>query len=50
MQSKSITLFYLSHGPCRGSSATPGLTVTFLQAAASFDGYYKMAGISIPPR
>ena len=28
MQSKSITLFYLSHGICRGSTAVPGLTVT----------------------
>ena len=28
MRSKSITLFYLSHGPCRGSSAVPCLTIT----------------------
>ena len=28
MQNKSIILFYLSHGICRGSSVGPGLTVT----------------------
>lgn len=36
MQNKSIILFYLSHGICRGSSVVPGLTVTKDKVLLSF--------------
>lgn len=42
MQSKNITLFYLSHGKCRGSSAAPGLTVTGKANRISLSNSYTL--------